>query len=116
MLKTVPAISNGDGIAKILYPNFIDRNFAKIRLTLDVLHISGIAPVMDLTEESGSFTPNDFLWNRWHLSDYQWSARGIARASRNKSVPSPVHAPYPHKDLKYEGYPESTGLPKYSDR
>jgi hypothetical protein len=48
MLKTVPAISNGDGIAKILYPNFIDRNISKIRLALDVLHISGLAPVMDL--------------------------------------------------------------------
>ena len=48
-----------------------------------------------LVEGLASFTPNAFWLNRWRISDYRRSARGKARASRNKRVPSPVHAPYP---------------------
>jgi len=38
VLKTVPPVSNGDGIAKIFDPHFIDGDIAEIGLTLDILH------------------------------------------------------------------------------
>ena len=39
MLKTVTSISHGNRVAKIFYPNLIDRDIAVIRLALDVFHI-----------------------------------------------------------------------------
>ena len=48
---------------------------------------------VELIEGSGRFSPNAFTVNRQLLTDCQRSARGIARASRNKCVPYFVHAP-----------------------
>ena len=38
VLKTVPPVSNGDGIAKIFNSHFINGNITEIGLTLDILH------------------------------------------------------------------------------
>jgi hypothetical protein len=38
MLRSLPSITNGDGIAKIFNPNLIDGNIAVIRLALYVFH------------------------------------------------------------------------------
>jgi hypothetical protein len=48
-----------------------------------------------LFEGSGSFCQHVICVNRQRWPYRQRSARGIAHASRNKSVPDFVHAPYP---------------------
>jgi hypothetical protein len=44
VLKSIPAVSHGDGISEIFYTNLIDGYFAIIRLALNVLHLSAQAP------------------------------------------------------------------------
>jgi hypothetical protein len=38
MLETIPPITDGNGIAQIFNPHFIDGDVAEIGLTLDVFH------------------------------------------------------------------------------
>ena len=37
-MEAIPPIPNGDGVAQVFYPNFVNRNIAVIRLALDVFH------------------------------------------------------------------------------